>query len=187
MTAPGPDNSQQSALPQLAAELLEHLGPDAVYTDPEKLRTYECDGLTAYRVVPGLAALPSTPEDVRLVVRRCAAYGIPFVARGSGTGLSGGAPPHAEGSHRAQPDEPNPRDRPRRPRGVVEPGVVNLGVSRDALPYGDYYAPDPSSQRACTIGGNVAENSGGAHCLKYGFTANHVIGLEVVLPDGELV
>ena len=188
MTAPGPDNLRQSALPRLAAELLEHLGPDAVYTDPEKLRTYECDGLTAYRVVPGLVVLPSTPEDVRLVVRRCAAYDIPFVARGSGTGLSGGALPHAEGvlivlSRMTRIHEVDVANQ----RAVVEPGVVNLWVTRDALPHGYYYAPDPSSQLVCSIGGNVAENSGGAHCLKYGFTANHVTGLDVVLPDGELV
>jgi glycolate oxidase len=175
-------------LAALAAELTARLGADAVYTDPEKLRTYECDGLTAYRVVPALVVLPSSAEDVRFVVRRCAAYGVPFVARGSGTGLSGGALPHAEGvlivlsrlTRLVEIDLANQR-------AVVEPGVINLNVSRATLPDGYYYAPDPSSQQVCSIGGNVAENSGGAHCLKYGFTANHVTGLDVVLPDGELV
>jgi glycolate oxidase len=164
------------------------LPADAVIAEPEELRTYECDGLTGRRVVPALVLHPETTEHVQAALRACHAYGVPFVARGAGTGLSGGALPIADGivvslarmnrvlevdldSHRV----------------VVQPGVTNLDVSAAVAPHGFYYAPDPSSQLVCTIGGNVAENSGGAHCLKYGFTVNHVTGLVVCLPDGELV
>jgi glycolate oxidase len=122
------------------------------------------------------------------VVRACVAAGVPFVARGSGTGLSGGALPHADGvlivtAQMRRIIEVAPQDE----RAVVEPGVINLQVTRAATPHGYYYAPDPSSQQICSIGGNVAENSGGAHCLKYGFTTNHVTGLEIVTPAGDLV
>ncbi len=156
--------------------------------EPEQLRTYECDGLTGQRVVPALVALPGSVEEVRAVVRVCNEERIPFVARGAGTGLSGGALPVAEGivislarlTRILEIDVV---------RGyvVVEPGVANLDVTHAVADAGFYYAPDPSSQQVCTIGGNVAENSGGAHCLKYGFTVNHVLAAEVVLPDGELV
>src|SRR2546429_1696980 len=156
--------------------------------EPEQLRTYECDGLTGHRVVPALVALPGSVEEVQAVVRLCNAERIPFVARGAGTGLSGGALPVAEGivislarlTRILEVDVA---------RGcvVVEPGVANLDVTRAVADAGFYYAPDPSSQQVCTIGGNVAENSGGAHCLKYGFTVNHVLAAEIVLPDGELV
>jgi glycolate oxidase len=129
-----------------------------------------------------------TTDDVRTVVRECAAADVPFVARGAGTGLSGGAVPHAAGvlivlakmRELVELDVANQR-------AVVEPGVANLDITRAAAGHGYYYAPDPSSQQVCSIGGNVAENSGGAHCLKYGFTTNHVTGLELVTPDGELV
>ena len=156
--------------------------------EPEQLRTYECDGLTGHRVVPALVALPGSVEEVRAVVRLCNEERIPFVARGAGTGLSGGALPVAEGivislarlTRILEIDVV---------RGyvVVEPGVANLDVTLAVADAGFYYAPDPSSQQVCTIGGNVAENSGGAHCLKYGFTVNHVLAAEIVLPDGELV
>ena len=156
--------------------------------EPEQLRTYECDGLTGHRVVPALVAMPGSVEEVQAVVRLCNAERIPFVARGAGTGLSGGALPVAEGivislarlTCILEIDVA---------RGcvAVEPGVANLDVTRAVADAGFYYAPDPSSQQVCTIGGNVAENSGGAHCLKYGFTVNHVLAAEVVLPDGELV
>jgi glycolate oxidase len=151
------------------------------------LRTYECDGLTAYRCVPGLVVLPETAEQVGYVVRRCADAGVPFVARGAGTGLSGGALPVETGilivlSRLTTISAVHVDDE----RVVVEPGVVNLDVSRAVAADGYFYAPDPSSQQVCTIGGNVAENSGGAHCLKYGFTAHHVTGLEVVMPDGSV-
>ncbi|GAB1691591.1 FAD-linked oxidase C-terminal domain-containing protein [Krasilnikovia sp. M28-CT-15] len=172
----------------LAARLRAELGPDRVISDRQELRTYECDGLTHYRVVPALAVLPRDHAEVARTVRACAAAGVPFVARGSGTGLSGGALPHADGvlvviSRMRAIVEVAPDDE----RAVVEPGVINLQVSRAAAPYGYYYAPDPSSQQICSIGGNVAENSGGAHCLKYGFTTHHVTGATVVTPDGEVV
>jgi glycolate oxidase len=159
-----------------------------VITEPEQLRTYECDGLTRHRVVPALVALPACAEEVQAVVRLCNEEGIPFVARGAGTGLSGGALPVAGGIviSLARLTRILEIDLE---RGwvVVEPGVTNLEVTKAVAPEGFYYAPDPSSQQVCTIGGNVAENAGGAHCLKYGFTANHVLAAEVVLPNGELV
>jgi glycolate oxidase len=166
-------------------ELADLLGPDGVITDPTRLRTYECDGLTGSRVVPALVALPRTTQEVVQTVRVCARHRVPFVARGAGTGLSGGALPVADGivislQRMRRIHRIDPVDR----RAVVEPGVTNLDISRAAAPYGLYYAPDPSSQQVCTIGGNVAENSGGAHCLKYGFTVHHVLELEVVLADG---
>src|SRR6266699_2489355 len=156
--------------------------------EPEQLRTYECDGLTGRRVVPSLVALPGSVDEVQAVVRLCNEERIPFVARGAGTGLSGGALPVAEGVVIAlsRLDRVLDVDIPNQ-RVTVEPGVTNLEITRRVAPFGYYYAPDPSSQQVCSIGGNVAENSGGAHCLKYGFTTNHVTGLEVVLPDGEMV
>ena len=136
---------------------------------------------------PALAVLPETAEQVAAVVRVCARAGVPFVARGSGTGLSGGALPRTDGVLIVtSTDAPHHRDRPGSQRAIVEPGVTNLAVSTAARPFGLFYAPDPSSQLVCSIGGNVAENSGGAHCLKYGFTVHHVTGLEIVTPDGEL-
>ena len=172
----------------LAARLCAELGTDRVITDRQELRTYECDGLTHYRVVPALAVLPRDHTELARTVRACAEAGVPFVARGSGTGLSGGALPHADGvlivtSQMRAILDVAPQDE----RAVVEPGVINLAVSRAANPSGYYYAPDPSSQQVCSIGGNVAENSGGAHCLKYGFTTNHVLGVEFVEPSGEVV
>ncbi|MCO8269988.1 FAD-binding protein [Actinoplanes sp. TRM 88003] len=172
----------------LARRLAAELGAEQVVTDRQELRTYECDGLAHYKVVPALVVLPHTAGQVATVVRACAEAGVPFVARGSGTGLSGGALPHAEGvlivtAQMRRILEIAPADE----RAVVEPGVINLQVTRAATPHGYYYAPDPSSQQICSIGGNVAENSGGAHCLKYGFTTNHVTGLQIVTPDGELV
>ena len=163
------------------------LGEVNVLTDRAQLRSYECDGLTGYRVVPGLVLLPHTAEQVAEAVRVCAAHGLPFVARGAGTGLSGGALPVADGvvislQRLRRVLEVDPVDR----RAVLEPGVTNLEITRAAAPYGLYYAPDPSSQQVCTIGGNVAENSGGAHCFKYGFTTNYILGLEVVLADGTI-
>jgi glycolate oxidase len=156
--------------------------------EPEQLRTYECDGLTGRRVVPALVALPGSTAEVQAVVRICNEEGIPFVARGAGTGLSGGALPVAEGIvvSLARLDRILEIDL-ERGEVVVEPGVANLDVTRAVAADGFYYAPDPSSQQVCTIGGNVAENSGGAHCLKYGFTVNHVLEADVVLPGGELV
>jgi glycolate oxidase len=156
--------------------------------EPEQLRTYECDGLTGHRVVPALVALPGSAGEVQAVVRLCNEERIPFVARGAGTGLSGGALPVAEGIviSLARLKRILAID-VERGQVVVEPGVANLDVTRAVAGAGFYYAPDPSSQQVCTIGGNIAENSGGAHCLKYGFTVNHVLAAEIVLPDGELV
>ncbi|ACY98810.1 FAD-linked oxidase C-terminal domain-containing protein [Thermomonospora curvata] len=175
------------SLQDLAGRFTELLGPEQVITDPVRLRTYECDGLTYHRATPGLVVLPDTAEQIAAIVRRCAAAGVPYVARGSGTGLSGGALPRSDGvlivtsrMRRILHIDPDNQ------RAVVEPGVINLELSRAARPHGYYFAPDPSSQQICTIGGNVAENSGGAHCLKYGFTAHHVLACEIVTPDGEI-
>ena len=173
---------------QLASRLIAIVGPAGVVSSLEERRTYESDGLTSYRATPGLVVLPETAEQVQAVVALCHSVRVPFVARGSGTGLSGGALPIESGVLIAltrlrrilEIDFANQRV-------VVEPGVTNLAVSHAVAGAGFYYAPDPSSQQVCSIGGNVAENSGGAHCLKYGFTAHHVTGLEVVLPDGSLV
>ena len=163
------------------------LGPENVISDRVRCRAYECDGLTGYRVVPELVLLPRDAAQVAAAVRVCAEHRVPFVARGAGTGLSGGALPVADGvvislARLKRVLEVDPVDR----RAIVEPGVTNLEITAVAAPHGLYYAPDPSSQQVCTIGGNVAENSGGAHCLKYGFTTNHVLELEVVLADGSV-
>ncbi|WP_067830734.1 FAD-linked oxidase C-terminal domain-containing protein [Actinomadura kijaniata] len=176
------------ALTRLAERFTALLGADSVITDPVRLRTYECDGLTSHRATPGVVVLPGTAEQVAAVVRACVAEGVPYVARGSGTGLSGGALPRTDGvlivTSRMRRildiDIPNQR-------AVVEPGVINLDVTRAVRDQGYHFAPDPSSQQVCSVGGNVAENSGGAHCLKYGFTAHHVLACEVVTPDGEIV
>jgi glycolate oxidase len=162
-------------------------GNERVITHPHALRTYESDGLLQYRATPQAVVLPDTAEEVRRVVRTCHDAGIPWVARGSGTGLSGGAVPVEEGvvislsrlRRIIEVDLDNQRV-------VCEPGVTNLDISKAVAPT-HFYPPDPSSQVVCSIGGNVAENSGGAHCFKYGFTTNYVCGLEVVLSDGEVV
>ncbi len=172
----------------LTAELGRIVGAANVITDPIALRTYESDGLTGYRARPLAVALPDSTGQVAALVKACAAHGIPFVARGAGTGLSGGAVPVAEGiviglsrmRRILEVDVPNRTVR-------LQPGVTNLEVTQAVAPHGLYYAPDPSSQQVCTIGGNVAENSGGAHCLKYGFTTNHVLEAEVVLADATVV
>jgi glycolate oxidase len=176
-----------TALEALIPQLISVCGRDGVVTDPMELRTYECDGLTSHRCSPGLVILPSTAEQVAAVVRACYEARVPFVARGSGTGLSGGALPRTDGvlivtAKMRRIVEIDPESR----RAIVEPGVTNLAVSKAAQPHGLFYAPDPSSQQICSVGGNVAENSGGAHCLKHGFTVHHVTGLEIVTPDGEL-
>ena len=173
---------------RLAEDLRRLIGADKVLTDPAQLRTYECDGLATFRTRPGVVVLASTRDDVVQTIRLCAAAGVPFVARGSGTGLSGGAMPIAEGvlivlTRLRKIVSVDPDNQ----RVVVEPGVINLWVTREAAPHNQAYAPDPSSQQICSIGGNVAENAGGAHCLKYGFTVNHVMGAEVVLSSGEVV
>ena len=164
------------------------VGERGLISSPEELHTYECDGLTHFRVLPPAVLLPSSTQQVQSIVRICHREKIPFVARGSGTGLSGGALPVENGivlslacmNRILEVDLPNARV-------LVEPGVLNLDVTGRVQPQEYFYAPDPSSQSVCTIGGNVAENSGGAHCLKYGFTTTHVLGLEIVLPDGSLI
>jgi glycolate oxidase len=170
------------------AELQEALGREHVITEPEQLRVYECDGLTGHRAVPELVSLPGSTEEVQVVVRACHRERVPFVARGAGTGLSGGATPVAGGVvvSLARMNGILEIDLASQ-RVIVEPGVANLDVTRAVAAEGFFYAPDPSSQQVCTIGGNVAENSGGAHCLKHGFTVHHVTGLTLVLPDGEIV
>jgi glycolate oxidase subunit GlcD len=161
------------------------VGAENCLTRPEELFAYECDALTVDSVVPAAVVLPSDPEQVARVVRHCRELGRPFVPRGAGTGLSGGARPTTgavviECSRMDRILHVSPEDR----LAVVQPGVVNAELSRAVAEHGLFYAPDPSSQQACTIGGNVAENSGGPHTLKYGATTNHVLALELVLPDG---
>jgi glycolate oxidase len=173
--------------PELISRLTEIAGSEHVLTHPHALATYSSDGLLHYREIPVAAVLPATAEQVQQVVRACYEAGVPWVARGSGTGLSGGALPVSEGVLIVLA-------RLRRILSVdlddgtvvVEPGVTNLAVSKAVGP-SHFYPPDPSSQIVCSIGGNVAENSGGAHCFKYGFTTNYVVGLEIVLSDGSVV
>ena len=174
-------------MPDLVAELTRICGDGNVVTHPHALRTYESDGLLQYAVMPRVAVLPDTAHQVRDVVRACHREQVPWVARGAGSGLSGGALPIEEGvlivltrlRRILEVDLPNQRV-------VAEPGVTNLAISHAVAPT-HFFPPDPSSQIVCSVGGNVAENSGGAHCFKYGFTTNYVTGLEVVLPDGEMV
>jgi glycolate oxidase len=170
------------------SELSAIVGPARTIVDPAELRTYECDGLAGVRVRPLAVVLPETTEEVSALCRVAKIYGMPIVPRGSGTGLSGGALP-VDGcllvvlsrmTRILAVDLENRRVR-------VQPGVINLDVSRAIAADGYYYAPDPSSQSVCSIGGNIAENSGGAHCLKYGFTVNHVVEATIVLADGEIV
>jgi glycolate oxidase len=161
---------------------------DRLLTRPAQLIPYESDALTAYQVRPLAVVIPETQEEVIETVRLCHRFGVPFVARGSGTSLSGGSLPIKDGivialnrlNHILRLD---PQER----LAVVEPGVVNLEVTKAAASHGLYYAPDPSSQPICTIGGNLAFNAGGAHCLKYGMTSNHILAIKAVLPDGEVV
>ena len=164
------------------------VGKDGVVQRKEELLTYECDGLTSYRQRPAVVVLPRTTEQVAAVVKICDQNQLPWVARGAGTGLSGGALPvedcvlivTARMKRILDVDLENQRI-------VVQPGVINNWVTQAVSGAGFYYAPDPSSQIICSIGGNVAENSGGVHCLKYGVTTNHVMGLKLVLPDGSIV
>ena len=162
------------------------LSADAILHDPEQLKPYECDGLTAYRQTPLVVVLPETIEQVQRILRLCAEKQVPVVARGAGTGLSGGALPLADGvllvlakfNRIISIDTDNRTAR-------VQPGVRNLAISEAVSAYDLYYAPDPSSQIACSIGGNVAENAGGLHCLKYGLTVHNILALEILTIDGE--
>ena len=170
------------------AALAEVLPPGALLLEDEAKRPFECDGLSAYCAMPRVVCLPETAAQARQVLRICREHAVPIVPRGAGTGLSGGALPLREGcvlslarlNRILEIDVANGV-------AVVEPGVRNLAISEAAAPYGLYYAPDPSSQIACSIGGNVAENSGGVHCLKYGLTVHNVLGVKLLLADGELL
>jgi glycolate oxidase len=160
----------------------------AVLWEEEDTRPYECDGLTAYRQLPMVVALPETETQVREVLKTCHALGVPVVPRGAGTGLSGGALPPGEGVLLSMAKFMRVlRVDPKARLAVVQPGVRNAAISEAAAPYGLYYAPDPSSQIACTIGGNVAENSGGVHCLKYGLTVHNVVQVRGFTQAGEAV
>ena len=169
-------------------ELERICGSGGIVRERLQLLTYETDALPYVREEPAVVVLPGSADQVQRVVRLCAREGVPFVARGHGTGLSGGAVPVPGGVVIAlsRLNRVLDIDIPNR-RVTVEPGVTNLEITRQVAPHGYYYAPDPSSQQVCSIGGNVAENSGGAHCLKYGFTVHHVLALDAVMPDGELV
>ncbi len=172
---------------QLASRFREFLSAESVIDQPTSLAAYECDGLSAYREQPLLVLLPESTEQVQQVMRVCHEQRLPVVSRGAGTSLSGGALPHAEGvvlslakMSRILDVDPLARS------AVVEPGVRNLAISEAVKTHGLYYAPDPSSQIACSLGGNVAENAGGVHCLKYGLTLHNILALKVVDTEGEL-
>jgi glycolate oxidase len=172
----------------VAAALRAQLPSDCLLSGDEELKPYECDGLSVFRQTPLLVVLPRDDTQLRAALSVCRALQVPVVARGAGTGLSGGAMPHAQGVvlslarfNRILEIDPEAC------LARVQPGVRNLAVSEAAAPYGLYYAPDPSSQIACTIGGNVAENSGGVHCLKYGLTVHNVLGLRGYTIDGECI
>ena len=174
--------------PIIQRELAALLPPSALLIDAEDTKPYECDGLTMYRELPGAVAIPENETQVAAIVARCHAAGVPVVARGAGTSLSGGARPDKHGVllslaklRRIVSIDPLSRT------AIVQPGVRNLAISESAAPYGLYYAPDPSSQIACTIGGNVAENAGGVHCLKYGLTVHNIRRVRGVLVTGEIV
>src|SRR6476661_188991 len=185
---PEPDGAVLGRRERIVATLRTIVPGEGVIATEREMRPYESDGLTAYRQLPMVVVLPETTEQVAQILRYCHAEGIKVVPRGAGTALSGGALPLADGvllgmakfNRILEVDFENRV-------AVVEPGVTNLAVSNAVAYAGFFYAPDPSSQIVCTIGGNVAENSGGVHCLKYGLTTNNVLGLEMVLPGGEIV
>jgi glycolate oxidase len=174
--------------PAVHAQLASVLPGSALLTSAEETRPYECDGLTMYRELPAAVALPENEAQLVEVLKRCHAANVPVVARGAGTSLSGGAVPHKHGVVVAMAKFRNILSiDPVACTAVVQPGVRNLAISAAAAPYGFYYAPDPSSQIACTIGGNVGENAGGVHCLKYGLTVHNVRRVRGVLISGEVV
>ncbi|MGK9233856.1 FAD-binding protein [Inquilinus limosus] len=188
MKMPAPDAAVLARREEIAAALRAIVPGEGVITAESERRAYESDGLTAYRTLPMIVVLPSTTEQVSAVLRTCHRMGVKVVPRGAGTSLSGGALPLEDGvllglgkfNRVLEIDFDNRCAR-------VQPGVTNLGITNAVAHAGFYYAPDPSSQIACTIGGNIAENSGGVHCLKYGLTTNNVLGLEVVLIDGTIL
>lgn len=179
--------SRKDWVPILRA-LEKVLGRDSIIRRKEELLVYECDGLTSYRQRPPVVVLPRTTEQVAAAIKVCDRFNVPFVARGAGTGLSGGALPLEDAVLIVTATMRQILDIDlENQRVVVQPGVINNWVTQAVSGAGFYYAPDPSSQSVCSVGGNVAENSGGVHCLKYGVTTNHVLGLKLVLPDGEIV
>ena len=179
---------KQNKWQPIIRQLEEIIGKDGVVRRKEELLTYECDGLASYRQRPALVVLPRTTEEVAAVVKICHDRNLPWVARGAGTGLSGGALPHGEGVLivTARMNQILSQDLDNHTI-TVQPGVINNWVTQAVSGAGFYYAPDPSSQIICSIGGNVAENSGGVHCLKYGVTTNHVLGLKIVTTEGEII
>src|SRR5258706_13439900 len=188
MRMPEPDQAVIAAASDIVADLRRLVPGEAVIAALDALRAYETDGLTAYRQPPLAVVLPSTVAEVAAVLRYCRDRGVKVVPRGAGTSLSGGALPLADGVLLGMAKFNRILEIDYANRCVVtQPGVTNLGISDAVSGAGFYYAPDPSSQIACTIGGNVAENSGGVHCLKYGLTTNKVLGAELVLIDGSVV
>src|SRR6266567_8311834 len=188
MEMPLPDAAVIARRDEIAAALRAIVPGDGVIVSEPLRRAYESDGLTAYRQPPLVVALPSTVEQVAAILRYCQAEGIKVVPRGAGTSLSGGALPLADGVLLGLAKFNRILDIDYENRCVVaQPGVTNLAITQAVQHRGFYYAPDPSSQIACTIGGNVAENSGGVHCLKYGMTTNNVLGVEMVLMNGEII
>ncbi|WP_299615385.1 FAD-linked oxidase C-terminal domain-containing protein [Pelagibius sp.] len=188
MKMPAPDQAVIEAKFDIVAALRAIVPGEGVIVDEDELRAYETDGLTAYKQLPLIVVLPETTEQVSRVLKCCQERGVKVVPRGAGTSLSGGALPLADGIilglgkfNRVLEIDYDNRC------AVVQPGVTNLGITHAVEAEGFYYAPDPSSQIACTIGGNVAENSGGVHCLKYGLTTNNLLGLEMVLMDGTVL
>ena len=182
------NDSRDELRERMRSRFAEMIPATGILTAPEELKPYECDGLTAAHTVPLIVLLPETVDEVRQILKSCKENHYPVVARGAGTGLSGGAMPHPEGvllslarfNSIVEIDPANACAR-------VQPGVRNLAITEAAMPHGLYYAPDPSSQIACSIGGNVAENAGGVHCLKYGLTVNNILEIKVVTIDGELI
>ena len=173
---------------ELVKKLRTFLPAESVLHETEDVKPYECDGLSAYRQTPMIVALPRTEDEVAEILKACHALKIPVVARGAGTGLSGGALPHPQGVLLSLAKLKSILGIDAAARTArVQPGVRNLAISEAAAPYGLYYAPDPSSQIACSIGGNVAENSGGVHCLKYGLTVHNILKLRVLTIEGKLL
>ena len=188
MNLPEPDKSRLGRHKELIALLRKDLQAGQIIDSSEDLVAYECDALSAYRQRPMLVTLPDNTAQVSAVIKACCALDIPIVPWGAGTGLSGGALPREDGVVLSTARLRQVLDIDLKNRTItVQPGVTNRAVTEAVEQYGFYYAPDPSSQIACSIGGNIAENSGGVHCLKYGTTTNNVLGLEVVLADGEVV
>src|SRR5579864_4882196 len=188
LASPMAITSPETVSQRLLADLIAALGPENVLHHRDELIVYECDGYVIEKNVPDVVVFPTRTEHVVAIVQLCNKHDVPFVARGAGTSLAGGTLAVGGGvvislTRMKRILEVNIRDR----YAIVEPGVVNIWLTRTLAGAGFHYAPDPSSQGACTIGGNVATNSGGPHTLKYGVTVNHVRGVELVLPDGSVV